>query len=93
METARGAWTFHYETTTGEPMTATDMPPQTARKYEVEVREEGRVELTVPFAPGTRVVVFVIGDEDDPTADLLDAAHSSTGFWDNPFDDEDWNGA
>jgi len=25
--------------------------------------------------------------------DLLAAAESSLGFWDNPFDDEDWNDA
>ena len=26
------------------------------------------------------------------TDDLLAAANSSTAFWDNPYDDEDWNG-
>ncbi|GEM_PF-7031963 len=25
--------------------------------------------------------------------DLIQAAHSSLDFWDNPFDDEDWNNA
>ena len=28
---------------------------------------------------------------DDEFADLVAAAGSSTGFWDNPLDDEDWN--
>jgi len=29
--------------------------PQTALKYDIEVMEEGRVELHVPFPPGARV--------------------------------------
>ena len=69
--------------------------PQPALKYEVEVQDEGRVEFNVPFAPGARVVVFVIGEQgqDDPFQDLLAASQSSLDFWDNPLDDEDWNNA
>ena len=67
--------------------------PQTALKYDVEVKDDGRVELIVPFPPGAHVIVFVIEAADDIFADLLLAAQSSLDFWDNPFDDEDWNNA
>jgi hypothetical protein len=67
--------------------------PQTALKYEVEVHEPGRVEFDVPFAPGSRLLIFVIQDQSDSFGDLLAAAESSLDFWDNPFDDEDWNDA
>ncbi|MCG8353836.1 MAG: hypothetical protein MI924_39230 [Chloroflexales bacterium] len=66
-----------------------------AIKYEATVQENGRIELSVPFAPGKRVVIFVLQtqEENDMFADLTHAATSSTTFWDNPFDDEDWNNA
>ena len=67
--------------------------PQTALKYEVEVMEPGRIALDVPFAAGSRVVVFVIGESVETFDDLTAAAQSSLDFWDNPFDDEDWNDA
>lgn len=63
---------------------------RTALKYELEVQEEGRVELHVPFPPGARIVVFVIEEPDETFDDLLAAAQSSLDFWDNPFDDESW---
>jgi hypothetical protein len=63
---------------------------QTALKYDLEVLEDGRVELCVPFAPGTSITVFVI-KEPDNTFDALSAAQSSLDFWDNPSDDADWN--
>jgi hypothetical protein len=63
--------------------------PQTVLKYDVEVMEEGRVELHVPFSPGERVIVFVVKEGADKFDDLLEAAQSSFDFWDNPFDDED----
>jgi hypothetical protein len=50
------------------------------------------VEFTVPFSPGIRVAVFVVEESDD-AHDLVAAAQSSLGFWDNPYDDEDWNHA
>ncbi len=67
--------------------------PQTALKYDVEVIEEGRVELHGPFSPGERVIVFVVKEDANIFDDLLEAAQSSLDFWDNPFDDEDWNNA
>jgi hypothetical protein len=68
------------------------MLPQTALKYDVEVKEDGRVELSVPFPAGAHLTVFVI-EADDVFNDLLTAAETSLDFWNNPFDDEDWNNA
>ena len=67
--------------------------PDAVLKYEVEVGDQGRVELVVPFAPGARVVVYVRREGDESFPDLTAAAESSLGFWDNPLDDEDWNDA
>jgi hypothetical protein len=66
--------------------------PHPALKYDVEVQENGRVELTVPFSPGARIAVFVVEEAND-FSDLMAAAQSSLDFWDNPYDDEDWNHA
>jgi hypothetical protein len=66
---------------------------QTALKYDLEVREKGRVELHVPFPPGVRLTVFVIEEPSDAFDDLVLASQSSLDFWDNPYDDEDWNNA
>ena len=65
----------------------------TALKYDLEVKDEGRVELRVPFRPGSHVTVFVVEEPADSLADLLSAAQSSLDFWDNALDDEDWNNA
>ena len=73
--------------------------PQTALKYDVKVVEKGRLNLRVPLPVGARVTVFVIEEMKmierftDSFDDLLAASQSSLGFWDNPFDDEDWNNA
>jgi hypothetical protein len=62
-------------------------------KCEAEVQQGGRIEVTVPFPQGTKVLVFVI-EEADPVRDELVAASESTlGFWYNPLDDQDWNNA
>ena len=66
--------------------------PQAALKYDAEVQENGKLELTVPFSPGVHVAVFVV-EKADEFADLTAAAQTSLGFWDNPMDDEDWNNA
>jgi len=65
----------------------------TALKYEVEVQADGQVALQLPFAPGARVVVFVVPEHQEIFSDLPVAAESSLGFWDNLADDEDWNNA
>lgn len=74
-------------------MAQTMSMPKTALTYDVEVIEEGRVELQGPFLPGERVIIFVVKEVTDTFDDLLQAAQSSLDFWDNPFDDEDWNNA
>lgn len=68
------------------------MMAQTALKYDVEIKEDGRVELDVPFPAGAHATVFVI-EAGDTFNDLLTASESSLDFWNNPFDDEDWNNA
>ena len=61
--------------------------------------EKGKLNLRVPLPVGARVTVFVIEEMKmierftDSFDDLLAASQSSLGFWDNPFDDEDWNNA
>ncbi|HUG68947.1 MAG TPA: hypothetical protein VMM76_14455 [Pirellulaceae bacterium] len=67
--------------------------PDAVLKYDVEVGDQGRVELIVPFATGARIVVYVRRESDESVPDLMAAAESSLGFWDNPLDDEDWNDA
>ena len=65
--------------------------PQTALKYEVEVMEDGRVELHVRLPAGAHVTVYIIKEPRDVSNDLLSASQSSLEFWDNSLDDEDWN--
>ncbi len=67
--------------------------PQTAFKYELEVQEGGKVELSVPLSKGKWVAVFVVEEREDDFSDLVLAAQSSLDFWDNPIDDEVWNNA
>ncbi len=66
---------------------------QTALKYDIEVKDGGRLELDVPLAPGVHVTVFVIESRNEVVQDLLLASQSSLEFWDHPLDDEDWNDA
>lgn len=74
-------------------MTEAIKMPKTALTYELEVTEEGRLEVEGPFSPGDRVTIFVVKEFTDTFDDLFHAAQSSLDFWDNPFDDEDWNNA
>lgn len=74
-------------------MSPSETSPEGVLRYELEVGDQGRVELRVPFAPGARVMVYVRRENDGDFADLMAAAESSLGFWDNPLDDEDWNHA
>jgi hypothetical protein len=68
--------------------------PRNAYKFETEVLPGGRLEITVPVAPGSRVEVLVITpDTVEDFQDLVDAAQSSTDFWNNPVDDAEWNNA
>ena len=74
-------------------MSANSCHPQAALKFEAEVHEQGRVEITVPYAQGARVVVFVVPESPDAMDDLVLAAQTTLDFWDNPYDDEDWDNA
>ena len=60
-------------------------------KYELEVQDNGRLELKVPLPKGTRVTVFIVQESPDDFSDLVLAATTSLDFWDNPIDDEKWN--
>jgi hypothetical protein len=61
---------------------------QQAYRVDTSVGPEGKLELTVPLAPGTLVQIVVFPPEVDEWADLTEAAGSSAAFWDNPLDDE-----
>jgi hypothetical protein len=64
--------------------------PQQAYKFEADIGPGGKLELTVPLPPGTRVEVVILTPEVDDFQDLVSASTSSTAFWDNPFDDEEF---
>ncbi len=74
-------------------MSTTKSPPHVALKYEIEVSEQGRVELQGPFTVGERLTVIVMPETGETFSDLSDASQSSLDFWNNPLDDEDWNDA
>lgn len=62
-------------------------------RFELEVPSDGRIEVCVPLPAGSQVTAYVTEHAVDDFADLRAAASSSTDFWNNPFDDEDWNEA
>jgi len=62
-----------------------------AIKRTATVGPDGRLELDLPLPAGTAVEVIVFVPGGDDFSDLVAAAGSVTGFWDNPQDDEDWN--
>ncbi|MDP9371251.1 MAG: hypothetical protein M3Q65_02090 [Chloroflexota bacterium] len=64
-------------------MTSEITTPRAALKDDVEVREDGRVEFTVPSSAGTRTVVFGIAEPPDRFGDLVGASQSSLDFWNN----------
>ena len=67
--------------------------PESPLEFRTQVTAEGKIEVPVPFPSGTQVIVFVAEESAETIADLALAAQSSTDFWDNPLDDEDWNRA
>ena len=67
--------------------------PHPGFRFETDVAEGGTITLKLPLPPGTRVEIFVLAPEIDDFGDLVQAASTSTDFWDNPWDDEDWNNA
>lgn len=62
-------------------------------RFELQVGADGRVDFSVPLPAGSKVTVLVADEAQAETLDLVAAAASSTEFWDNPYDDEDWNHA
>ncbi len=64
---------------------------RSAFKFETQVLPGGKLELQVPLPAGSRVEVVVLTEEADDFRDLLEAAQSSTDFWDNPQDDAEWS--
>jgi hypothetical protein len=62
-----------------------------AFKTAATIDPDGRLQLELPIPPGTRVEVIVFVPAPDDFSDLVSAAGSVLGFWDNPQDDEDWN--
>jgi hypothetical protein len=62
-------------------------------RYDIQVPDNGRIELKVPLPAATHVTVYVVEQSDAELDDLLAASVSSTDFWNNPEDDEDWNDA
>jgi hypothetical protein len=71
------------------------MPPVTPAplQYEVEVGEQGQIQLQVPFSMGQKIVVLVMEPLQDNMEDLVAASTSSLAFWDNDIDDAEWNHA
>jgi hypothetical protein len=67
--------------------------PQNAYKSEAKFGPGGKLDLMIPVEEGTPVEVLILVPPQETFEDLLSAAGSSTEFWDNPFDDEDWNNA
>jgi hypothetical protein len=67
-------------------------PMQTPLQYEVEVGEQGQIQLQVPFSAGQKIILLVI-DPQDNLKELVTASTSSLAFWDNAIDDEEWNHA
>jgi hypothetical protein len=66
---------------------------QSAFKTRAAVGPAGTLEVRVPLPEGTPVEVLVLGPHQDEFSDLVAAAADNLGFWDNPWDDEDWNNA
>jgi hypothetical protein len=62
-------------------------------RYDVKVPSNGKIEVQLPLTAGSQVTVYVVEQGAMVFADLLASSVSSTAFWDNPEDDEDWNDA
>jgi hypothetical protein len=70
------------------------MPPlDSPFRFDLNLPPDGRIELQVPLPPGSPLTVFVVERNPAGADDLVAAAESSTEFWNNPEDDEDWNNA
>jgi hypothetical protein len=62
-------------------------------RFDLQVPPDGRVEVQLPLPAGSQVTLYVVEKSNADFDDLLAAAMTSTDFWNNPEDDEDWNNA
>jgi hypothetical protein len=62
-------------------------------RIDLEVPSDGRIEVQLPGHAGSQVSIYVFEQQDVEVEELMAAAASSTDFWENPEDDEDWNDA
>jgi hypothetical protein len=62
-------------------------------RYDIVVPPDGRIEVQLPLPAASRVTVYVIEKPPQELDELTAASVSSTDFWNNPEDDEDWNDA
>ena len=69
------------------------LPSESSFSYDVEVPPDGRIEVEVPLPADSHVTVYVVEQPTPAAHDLVAEATSSTDFWDNQEDDEDWNDA
>ena len=69
---------------------STSQPPL---RYDIEVPPNGRIEVQLPLPAASHVTVYVVEKPEAELGDLVAASVSSTDFWDNSEDDEDWNDA
>jgi hypothetical protein len=67
--------------------------PQLPLRFDMQVPPDGRVEITLPLPAGSQVTMYVFDKSDANFDDLFAASLTSTDFWNNPEDDEDWNNA
>ena len=70
-------------------MSLTDLP----LRFDLEIPSDGKIEMQLPLPAGSQITVFIVEQPATEIDDLLAASVSSTDFWDNPEDDEDWNDA
>ena len=69
---------------------STSQPPL---RYDIEVPPNGRIEVQLPLPAASHVTVYVVEKLEAELDEFVAASVSSTDFWDNPEDDEDWNDA
>lgn len=62
-------------------------------RFDVQVPADGCVKVQLPLLAGSQVTMYVVESSDANLDDLLAASATSTDFWYNSEDDEDWNNA
>jgi hypothetical protein len=67
--------------------------PSLPIRFDLQVPSDGRVEVQLPLLAGAQVTMYVVQQLESEFDELAAASTTSTEFWDNPDDDEDWNNA